>query len=61
MLVAEKKGIIRFFGTHSYQNLFYIETNLYPLLSADWSYLQQDFVGAAAGNSALVLNPKVGR
>ncbi|CAG0894567.1 unnamed protein product [Cyprideis torosa] len=61
MLVAEKNGVIRFFSTHSYQSLQYIETNHQPLLSADWKLSSPALVGVVAGDLGITFNPSASR
>lgn len=48
VMVAEKKGIIRFYNVRSQQAILSVETNKYPLMSADWSLNNRLFVTALA-------------
>jgi len=54
LMVAEKKGTIRFYDLVTQQAILSLDCDQAPLTSADWCLANTIKVGAAAGNDWLV-------
>ncbi|TNN25329.1 Nucleoporin Nup37 [Liparis tanakae] len=54
LMVAEKKGTIRFYDLLTQQAILSLDCDQAPLTSADWCFANTIKVGAAAGNDWLV-------
>lgn len=54
LMVAEKKGTIRFYDLMSQQAILSLDCGQSPLMSADWCLTNTIKVGAVAGNDWLI-------
>ncbi|XP_023216386.1 nucleoporin Nup37-like [Centruroides sculpturatus] len=56
LMVAEKKGIIRFYNINKQQPMMSLDCNLTPLMSADWCTTNSLQVGCVAATDLLLWN-----
>ena len=61
LMVAEKKGIIRFYSTATQQAFMSLDCGHAPLISADWCYANPLQVAALAGSDLFVFDTSQSR
>ena len=53
-MVAQKNGVIKIFSLELQLQIMSLDCGYSPLMSADWSRLDDDIVAAIAGNDWLI-------
>ena len=54
ILVAQKNGVIKIFSLALQRQIMSLDCSQAPLMSADWSHVNEDFVAAAVGTEWLI-------
>ena len=61
LMIAEKKGIIRFYNLESIKPVMSFDCDKYPLLSADWCLSNNLLIGCVSGSEILIWDTSISR
>ena len=61
LMIAEKKGIIRFYNLESIKPVMSFDGDKYPLLSADWCLSNNLLIGCVSDSEVLIWDTSISR